>query len=208
MHETTLIVPSGGNLVITGENGVGKSTLLYLCAGLIPATGGRVRIGGLAPSVSRPSEMFRSGVRRGFVFHSGGLLSNMTALGNVTLALRYHADVLNLDEPQIDAAARELLSEMRVAQTDYHALPAHLSVGVRRRVSLARALALDPNFLFFDDPDANLDRATRKLVYDLLERFRNNPSLTMVLATASRELTERLALTPRELAHGQLMAAG
>lgn len=208
MRETTLTIPPGGNLVVTGENGVGKSTLLYLCAGLIPATGGSVLIGGLAPSVSRPSDLFRSGVRRGFVFYGGGLLSNMTALGNVTLALKYHADVLSLDEQQIDTAARELLAELRVAQTDYHALPAHLSVGVRRRVSLARALALDPNFLFFDDPDANLDRASKRLVYDVLERFRNNPSLTLVLTTTSRELTERLGVAPRELAHGHLLPTG
>jgi len=208
LRETSLSIPRGGNLVVTGENGVGKSTLLYLCAGLLPATGGRVTLGGLSPSVSRPSELFRCGVRRGFVFYGGGLLSNMSALGNVTLALRYHADVLGVDERQIDQTARELLAEMRVAQTDYHALPAHLSVGVRRRISLARALALEPNFLFFDDPDANLDRASKRLVYDLLERFRNNSSLTLVLTTTSRELIERLGVSPRELTHGHLLEPG
>jgi phospholipid/cholesterol/gamma-HCH transport system ATP-binding protein len=207
LRETTLTVPRGGNLVVTGENGVGKSTLLYLCAGLIPATAGRVLIGGKAPSISRPSELFRSGVRRGFVFYGGGLLSNMTALGNVTLALRYHADVLDMDERKIDLTARELLAELRVAQTDYHALPAHLSVGVRRRISLARALAIDPNFLFFDDPDSNLDSTSKRVVYDLLERFRNNPNLTLVLTTASRELIERLGVVPRELAHGHLLSS-
>lgn len=208
LRETTLSIPRGGNLIVTGENGVGKSTLLYLCAGLIPATSGRVLIGGQSPSVGRPSDLFRSGVRRGFVFSGGGLLSNMSALGNVTLALRYHADVLGMDDQQIDAGARELLAELRVAQTDYHALPAHLSVGVRKRISLARALALNPNFLFFDDPDANLDPASKRVVYDLLERFRSNPTLTLVLTTTSRELIERLAIAPRELAHGHLSMLG
>ncbi|MGC4094946.1 MAG: ATP-binding cassette domain-containing protein [Polyangiaceae bacterium] len=106
---------------------------------------------------------------------------------------------------EIDSTARELLSELRVAQSDFHALPAHLSVGVRRRVSLARALAIRPNFLFFDDPDANLDASTRRIVYDLLERFRDDQGITLVLTTTSRELMERLGVEVRELAHGHLL---
>jgi len=205
LRETTISVPRGGNLVVTGDNGVGKSTLLHLCAGLLPATSGRVLLAGQAPSVLRPSELFRNGVRRGVVFYSGGLLSNSSALNNVVLPLRYHADVLGLSEQAIDGRARELLADLRVSQNDFHALPAHLSVGVRRRVSLARALAIDPNFVFFDDPDANLDATTRTLVYELIERFRDDPGVTLVLTTTSKELLERLSVPVRELAHGHLL---
>jgi ABC-type multidrug transport system ATPase subunit len=126
-------------------------------------------------------------------------------LNNVILPLRYHADVLGIDERAIDVTARELLSELRVSQNDFHTLPAHLSVGVRRRVSLARALAIRPNFLFFDDPDANLDAGTRRIVYELIERFRDDQSATMVLTTTSRELIDRLGIPVRELAHGHLL---
>jgi phospholipid/cholesterol/gamma-HCH transport system ATP-binding protein len=205
LRETSLSVMRGGNLVVTGDNGVGKSTLLHLCAGLLPATSGRVLLSGQAPSVLRPSELFRNGVRRGVVFYSGGLLSNSSALNNVVLPLRYHADILGLSEQAIDRRARELLSEVRVSQHDFHALPAHLSVGVRRRVSLARALSIQPNFLFFDDPDANLDAPTRFLVYELIERFRDDASVTLVLTTTSKELIERLRVPVRELAHGHLL---
>jgi ABC-type transporter Mla maintaining outer membrane lipid asymmetry ATPase subunit MlaF len=205
LRETSLSVERGQNLLVTGDNGVGKSTFLYLCAGLVPATSGRVLLGGLAANPTRPSDLFRSGVRRGVVFYSGGLLSNSSALNNVILPLRYHADVLGIDERAIDATARELLSELRVSQNDFHTLPAHLSVGVRRRVSLARALAIRPNFLFFDDPDANLDAGTRRIVYELIERFRDDQSATMVLTTTSRELIDRLGIPVRELAHGHLL---
>jgi phospholipid/cholesterol/gamma-HCH transport system ATP-binding protein len=92
-----------------------------------------------------------------------------------------------------------------VAQTDLHALPAHLSVGVRKRVALARALALDPNFVFLDDPDAGLDSATRHLVYERLESFRDDARITLVIATNSRQLIERLGIQPMELAHGHLL---
>lgn len=205
LRETTLSVPGGGNLVVTGDNGVGKSTVLHLCAGLLPASSGRVLLAGQAPSVLRPSELFRNGVRRGVVFYSGGLLSNSSALNNVVLPLRYHADVLGLSERAIDGRARELLADLRVSQHDFHALPAHLSVGVRRRVGLARALSINPNFVFFDDPDANLDATTRSLVYALLERFRDDPGVTLVLTTTSKELLERLSVPVRELAHGHLL---
>lgn len=205
LRESSLSVARGGNLVVTGDNGVGKSTLLHLCAGLLPATSGRVLLAGQVPSVLRPSELFRNGVRRGVVFYSGGLLSNSSALNNVVLPLRYHADILGLNERTIDSRARELLSELRVSQHDFHALPAHLSVGVRRRVSLARALAIQPNFLFFDDPDANLDAPTRFLVYELIERFRDDAGVTLVLTTTSKELLERLRVPVRELAHGHLL---
>jgi phospholipid/cholesterol/gamma-HCH transport system ATP-binding protein len=205
LRETDLHVPRGGHLLVTGDNGVGKSTFLFLCAGLLPATSGRVLLDGRAPQVDKPSDLVRQGVRRGVLFDSGGLLSNLSALNNVTLALRYHADVFGLDEREIERRARAALTELRVAQTDFHALPAHLSLGVRKRVSLARALVLDPNFVFFDDPDAGLDAATRLLVYGLLERFRDDPRMTMVVASNSRPLIERMSVETLELRHGYLL---
>jgi phospholipid/cholesterol/gamma-HCH transport system ATP-binding protein len=205
LRETDLHVPRGGDLLVTGDNGVGKSTFLFLCAGLLPATTGRVLLDGRAPHVAKPSDLVRQGVRRGVLFDSGGLLSNLSALNNVTLALRYHADIFGLDDREIEKRARAALTELRVAQTDFHALPAHLSLGVRKRVSLARALVLDPNFVFFDDPDAGLDAATRLLVYGLLERFRDDPKMTMVVASNSRPLIERMGVETLELRHGYLL---
>ena len=203
--ETTLHVPAGGTLVLTGENGVGKSTLLYLLGGLVPATSGRVLLDGHEPNASRPSDLVRHGIRRGFVFQHGGLLSNLSALENVALALRYHADVLGIDEAAALERAREALGELRVAQTDLHTLPAHLSVGVRQRVSLARALALEPNFVFLDDPDQGLDVATTELVLELLVRLRDDARMTVVLTTTDPLVIERLELPVMRLEYGRLV---
>jgi phospholipid/cholesterol/gamma-HCH transport system ATP-binding protein len=205
LRETELHVRPGRTLIVTGDNGVGKSTLLYLCAGLLSATSGRVWLDGHLPVAKKPSELVRQGVRRGFVFGQGGLLSNLSALANVALALRYHADVFGLDDKDVDGRAREALLQLRVAQTDFHALPAHLSVGVRKRVALARALAVDPNFVFLDDPDGGLDSMTRHLVYERLEGFRDDSKITVVIATNSRPLIDRLGIHPMELAHGYLL---
>jgi phospholipid/cholesterol/gamma-HCH transport system ATP-binding protein len=205
LRETELHVPPGRTLIVTGDNGVGKSTLLYVCAGILNATAGHVWLDGHQAAVKKPSELMRQGVRRGFLFGQGGLLSNLSALANVALALRYHADVFGIDEKEVNVRAREALAQLRVAQTDFHALPAHLSVGVRKRVALARAVALDPNFVFLDDPDGGLDSSTRHVVYERLEKFRDDSRITVVIATNSRPLIDRLAVQPMELAHGHLL---
>lgn len=203
--ETSLEVPRGSTLVVTGDNGVGKSTLLYVCAGLLPASHGKVLLDGHEPDPHRPSALFHSGVRRGFVFQNGGLLSNQSALANVTLALSYHADVLGLDPATIDQRARDALREARVDQADMHTLPAHLSFGLRKRIALARALALEPNFVFFDDPDTGLDATTLSLFHDILLRYRDNPGVTMVVATNHALLLRRLGVHPLELRGGELL---
>jgi ABC-type transporter Mla maintaining outer membrane lipid asymmetry ATPase subunit MlaF len=205
--ESSLHVSPGETLLLTGENGVGKSTLLYLLGGLLPATTGRVLFDGHAPDVSRPSDLVRVGVRRGFVFQHGGLFSNLTALDNVLLALRYHADVLGLDEQGVDRRGREALRELRVANADFHTLPAYLSVGVRQRVGLARALAIEPNFVFMDDPDQGLDESTRELVLELLVRLRDERKMTLVLTTTDPEVVRRLDVPVLELVNGQLGTA-
>ena len=202
--ETSLRVSPGETLILTGENGVGKSTLLYLLGGLLPATTGRVLLDGQAPSVSRPSDLVRHGVRRGFVFQHGGLFANLTALENVLLALRYHADVLGLDEAGVAQRGREVMRELRVSQHDFHTLPAYLSVGVRQRVGLARALAINPNFVFLDDPDQGLDEGTRQLVLDLLVRLRDERRITLVLTTTDPEVVARLGVRVLELNQGRL----
>lgn len=205
LRPTSLDVPAGSVLVVTGGNGVGKSTLLYVCAGLLPATSGRVTLAGHAPDPDRPSALFRAGVRTGFLFQGGGLLSNQSALANVTLALRYHADVLQLDDAAVEARARAALREMRIDQTDMHALPAHLSSGTRKRVALARLIALEPSFVFFDDPDTGLDGPALALFHDVLTRYRDDPAVTMLVATNHELLLRRLGVEPLELRAGRLL---
>lgn len=205
LRDESFHLDRGQVLVVTGENGVGKSTFLYLCAGLLPVMEGEVRLDGHRPDPERPSALVRAGVRCGFVFQDGALIHNLTALANVSVALRFHADVLGMDEKSLDARARAALIEVGVDQPDFHALPAHLSFGVKKRIAMARALALGPNFVFFDDPDTGLDPRTLGLVHLVIERCCADPEITVVIATNHDALVERVGVRPHEIVNGALL---
>jgi ABC-type transporter Mla maintaining outer membrane lipid asymmetry ATPase subunit MlaF len=201
----SLDVPKGSTCVISGANGAGKSTLLYILAGLVHLEHGAVTIGGYRPDPLRPSELTRRGVRRGFVFQEGGLLSNMNALANVALGLRYHADILGLGIPEIERRAKAALERVRISQNEMYELPAHLSFGVRKRVALARAIAIEPKFFFFDDPDVGLDARTGALVHDILCEFRDDADVTMLVATNREALVERIGAPGYVLLNGRII---
>lgn len=205
LYEQSFELPAGKSMVVTGANGVGKSTLLHLCAGIIAPDVGDVRLGGKLVDSLQPSRMVHAGIHRAFVFQQGGLVANLSALNNVGLALRYHADVLGLSEAVINERARFCLGAMGLSEPEIYALPGRLSFGIRKRVAFARAMALEPNFVFFDDPDAGLDKENAEVVHDVLRSFRDDANVTMVVATNHRLLIEKLALAPYELNEGRLI---
>lgn len=202
----TFDVPRGGTMVVTGGNGVGKSTLLYLCAGLLEPDSGTVTLDGHTPNIAQPSALVRRGVRTGFVFQQSGLVSNLDGLANVKLALKYHADLLGLSPQQIDDRAKEALDRVRVADSDLYSPPALLSFGTRKLISLARAIAMRPNFWFFDDPDGGLDSVTAKVVEDLILACRDDATITTIVSTNHKLLIDAIGVTPKELHSGTLLA--
>jgi phospholipid/cholesterol/gamma-HCH transport system ATP-binding protein len=207
LERQSFVVPKGGSLLVTGANGMGKSSLLYLAGGLIGPDSGEVRLGGLTVDPARPGDLVLHGIRRGFVFQQGGLVANLTALQNVALPLRYHADRLGLGEAVIEERARFCLGAVGVEGRHVHSLPGRLSFGIAKRVAFARAMAIEPNFAFFDDPDAGLDHENAEVAYDILASFRDDPSVTTIVATNHRALIERLGIPVLELAEGRLHRA-
>lgn len=194
----------GCSAVVTGRNGCGKSTLLYVAAGLLPPREGTVLLEGHSVASMLPSSRVRKGLRVGFVFQEGGLLTNLGAFANVALPLSYHHDVFGLNEEQVASRAEEALDAAQVSRTYWEQLPAHLSFGMRKRLALARAIAVRPNYFFFDDPDVGMDQQTARIAHQILCELRDDPDVTLMVATNRAILIERLEIQGFRLEGGQL----
>jgi len=206
VNDTDFELARGDTAVITGRNGSGKSTFLHLCAGLLGPAKGSVLLSGHRADAKHPSDLFRLGVRRGFVFQEGGLLSNVSALANVELPLLYHADALRLTPEEASREAVAALERVHFDPSDFNSLPAHLSFGNRKRLALARALATRPTFFFFDDPDMGLDPKTADLIHEILCQHRDDPDVTMLVATNREHLIDRLGTKGYVLQDGKIHA--
>jgi ABC-type transporter Mla maintaining outer membrane lipid asymmetry ATPase subunit MlaF len=182
-----LTVPKGGNHLVTGPSGSGKSRLLKVAAGTERPRRGQVRVGGWDIWPGDGALTLAGRVRVGFAFASGGLLSNLSLWENVALPLRF----LGLPPAEVRArveAALERLGLQTVAEIRPHAV----SVPARKHANLARVLALEPELALLDDPLGGLEAADRAIALDLIQAWAANPSCTLVIAAEEAEAFSRL----------------
>ena len=165
-------------LVLLGETGTGKTLSLKLAAGLLKANSGFVRVLGkeLGSMQERDLLQFRREV--GFVFQEGALFDSMTVAENV--GYRLHEDRTDPDE--IEPRVREALRFVELERT-MEQVPSELSGGMRRRVSIARALITRPPIVLYDSPTAGLDPVTSQTIITLILRLRDSFGVTALLAT-------------------------
>jgi phospholipid/cholesterol/gamma-HCH transport system ATP-binding protein len=165
-------------LVLLGETGAGKTLTLKIAAGLLRPDSGTVDV--LGECVSRMSEHELLVLRRkaGFVFQEGALFDSLTVGENV--AYRLHEDHVN--EEEIAPRVREVLEFVELGHT-MDQLPSELSGGMRRRVSIARAVVNRPPIVFYDSPTAGLDPITSQTIITLILRLRDVYGVTALLAT-------------------------
>jgi osmoprotectant transport system ATP-binding protein len=170
-----LAAPAGKTLVLIGPSGAGKSTLLRLMLGLIRPDQGEVRLSGLV--LDPEDDALRR--RYGYVVQGGGLFPHLTAEDNVALVARH----LRWDRRRVFGRLMELAELARLPRDVWGRFPAELSSGQAQRVSLVRALFLDPDLLLLDEPLGALDPITRaELQEDLRDAFRRLRK-TVVLVT-------------------------
>jgi len=173
----SLEVKEGEVKVLFGPSGSGKSTLLRCLAMLTTPTKGEVYLRGeclTSPGV----DLNKARARIGFVFQNILLFHHLTALENVTLGLRH---VLGMSKEEAEKKAMEALREVRMEKWAHH-YPAQLSGGQQQRVGIARALAMDPEVILFDEPTSSLDPELTGEVLDTI-RMLAKEGRTMVIAT-------------------------
>lgn len=182
-----LSVNQGEMVAISGASGVGKSTLLHILGGLDRPTKGEVTIGGVR--LNNQSEQalarFRND-RVGFVFQFHYLLSDFTALENVSMPLV----IAGKSHRQAAARGEQLLEMVGLEDRKDH-LPRQLSGGEQQRVAVARALANDPDIVLADEPSGNLDIGTGRRLHELLSTLNQDFQTTFLIATHNPELAEQ-----------------
>jgi phospholipid/cholesterol/gamma-HCH transport system ATP-binding protein len=178
-RELSFGIRRGDVFVIMGGSGSGKSTLMRSLVGLLEPKSGRILINGESFWDASASERTRLMRRNGVMYQSGALWSSMTLEENVALPLEQYT---RLGKRRIREIAVYKLSLVGLgAYCDYY--PSEISGGMRKRVGVARAMALDPEILFFDEPSAGLDPLSARLLDDLILELRESLGTTMVVVT-------------------------
>jgi phospholipid/cholesterol/gamma-HCH transport system ATP-binding protein len=199
-----LAVARGEVRAVLGGSGSGKSTLLKHCVGLLQPAGGRVSVLGRSLHDLEGAERVALLRRIGVLFQQGALLGSITVAENVALPLREHTDLP-------DAVILELVGlKLAVVELSHAAglLPGELSGGMRKRAALARAMALDPDILFCDEPSAGLDPRTSAELDELLLRLRDRFGMAVLVVTHELMSIERIADRAVMLSGGAVIADG
>jgi phospholipid/cholesterol/gamma-HCH transport system ATP-binding protein len=165
-------------LVLLGETGSGKTLTLKLAAGLLQPSQGTVQVLGNEVSSMPERELLAFRRQIGFVFQEGALFDSMTVADNVAYRLRED----RIEEEEIEPRVREALRFVELEQT-LEQFPSELSGGMRRRVSIARALVNRPEIVLYDSPTAGLDPVTAQTIITLILRLRDVYGVTALLAT-------------------------
>lgn len=172
-------IPKGKTTVILGGSGCGKSTLLRHLIGLLKPAKGSILINGRDIVSMKVEELDEVRKRMGVLFQGSALLNSMTIADNVALPIREHT---KLNDSTIQIMVRMKLDLVGLSGFDSF-YPSQLSGGMKKRAGIARAMALDPEFIFFDEPSAGLDPVTAAGLDELIIKLRDVFRITMVVVT-------------------------
>jgi len=204
LHGVSFDVRRGETLVILGGSGSGKSTLLRTLVGLEKPSSGEIWIKGKNIAAISDAEMDEIRKKIGMSFQGGALFGSMTVGENVALPLREHT---KLEDSTIEIMLRLKLEQVGLEGFQYY-MPSQLSGGMKKRAAVARALAMDPEILFFDEPSAGLDpiiaAGIDQLILELKQAFR------MTIIVVTHELASAYLIADRMVLidKGNLLAIG
>jgi phospholipid/cholesterol/gamma-HCH transport system ATP-binding protein len=189
-----LEIEKGETIVIIGRSGCGKSVLLKHIIGLLKPDQGQIFIDGEDVTSYTSEKLFKLRQRCGMLFQASALFDSMTVEENVGLGLREHR---LLPENEIKEKIREKLRLVGLSGVE-EVMPAELSGGMKKRVGLARAIAMDPEFVLYDEPTTGLDPIMADAINDLIIDLRNKLSITSIAVThdivSASKIADRIAM--------------
>ena len=182
LNGINLKIPKGKLTVIIGYSGTGKSVLLKHILGLLHPTSGSLKVLGTELWSMKEAQLMEIRKRLGVLFQYAALFDDMSGLENVCFPLREHRRDWSPDE--IIEVASAKLEASGLSSEHFHKLPSELSGGMRKRVGLARALALDPEIILYDEPTTGLDPVLTEMVDDLIQSTHDqNTGSTSIIVT-------------------------
>lgn len=188
LEDTSLDLPVGSITAVLGPSGAGKSTLMHAITGEIHAEAGRIEVFG-EPVPAGGRDLMRLRRRIGVLLQGNGLLSDLTVAENIALPLRMHTGL----GPGVIARLVELKLNAVGLRSAYHLYPRELSGGMARRVALARALAMDPPLMIYDEPLTGLDPIAAGVIIDLIGRLNRILGITSIIVTHHVQESLRIA---------------
>ncbi|HGY89919.1 MAG TPA: ATP-binding cassette domain-containing protein [Planctomycetes bacterium] len=185
----TFDVKRGETVCVLGGSGGGKSTLLKIMIGAIPATSGEVWIDGENIVGMKERDLNRIRRKFGVLFQSGALLNSMTVGENVALPIEMHTK----QAPETIEIMVKVKLEQVGLRAAFDLLPSEISGGMQKRAALARAIALDPKIVFYDEPSAGLDPIATAAIDELINDLKTKMGMTNVVVTHVMESVRRIA---------------
>jgi phospholipid/cholesterol/gamma-HCH transport system ATP-binding protein len=181
---------AGDTLVVLGESGCGKTVLLKSMIGLIRPSAGDVQFEGRSLARMNDRQLAHLRTRYGFVFQGAALFDSLTIADNIAFPLREHT---RIPADQVRGIIESLVDEVGLPRSVLAKKPVELSGGMRKRAGLARALALDPNLVLYDEPTTGLDPIMTDVINELILRVRRRPNVTSVVVTHDLQTARKVA---------------
>ncbi|MSQ95009.1 MAG: ABC transporter ATP-binding protein [Gemmataceae bacterium] len=190
LDDINLDITRGQTVLVIGESGCGKTVLLKLMIALLRPTSGAVTFDGKVLADLDDRELTQQRLRFGFLFQSAALFDSMTVYDNVAFGLR---EQRRLSEAQVREVVRQRLQEVGLPAEAEAKKPAELSGGMKKRVGLARALALEPEVMLYDEPTTGLDPIMTDVINELIIQVRQRHPVTSIVVTHEMKSVYKVA---------------
>ena len=190
LRDIALTVHRGETLVLIGESGCGKSVMLKLIMGMLTPTQGDVAWFGKLLKARGNDELHADRLRFGYLFQGAALFDSMTVFENVAFGLRQN---MRMNNSQITQIVHDRLKDVGLTLSVCDKKPAELSGGMKKRVGLARALALNPEIVLYDEPTTGLDPIMTDVINELILRTRQRQPVTSIVVTHEMSTVRKVA---------------